>query len=183
MKERRGGRVERLRLKECALVPSFSGRSPSRLRALAACGRGAPWLLLPAAPAPVAPRAATKPAVSFGAESIDAALRQAWQSRGAHACASCRRQHVPPPGLRRHRRDDSSARDGGRVPREHRPRQAEEGRRVPARVARLLRALDELLGRRAHGPRGEGPRRRSRRLPLLAARPLRGERAVGPHGA
>jgi hypothetical protein len=47
---------------------------------LAACGHGAPVAPGPVAPANVAPHAAAKPAQSFGADAIDAALRQAWQS-------------------------------------------------------------------------------------------------------
>jgi hypothetical protein len=48
---------------------------------LAACGHGAPVAPHPPlAAAPVAPRAAAKPVVSFGAEAIDGALRQAWQT-------------------------------------------------------------------------------------------------------
>ena len=98
-----------------------------------------------------------------------------------------RRRHLATAPVDRRPRDDPSAGGRHRLPRHRRAaaRQAGARHRGRGRVLALGRSLDRVLGRRPDGARRARRRRRPGGVPLLLARRLRAQRAVGRggHGA
>ncbi len=115
----------------------------------------------------------------------DRARRGRGAPRGVEECghragAARGRRALPPAGVARSRRRGTAP--GGRheVPGRPLPGQAPRGRQRPHRRPALGLALGERVGAAAPRPRGEDPRRRSRRLPLLGPQRRRRERALRP---